>query len=78
MQALCGGEPVAPVHPFVLEHQVSDSQVVREGLYVFDPGSLMTCTNLTLSLFSEKAPQRPTSVTSSPALLARLKQDFTF
>jgi S1-C subfamily serine protease len=78
MQALCGGEPVAPVHPFVLEHQVSDSQVVREGLYVFDPGSLMTCTNLTLSLFSEKAPQRPTSVTISPALLARLKQDFTF
>lgn len=78
MQALCGNEPAVPIHPFVLEHRVSDSQVVREGLYVFDPQALAACHSVSLALYSEKSPQRPTTVTIPAAVLARIKQDFTF
>ena len=37
MRASCGGVEVTPIHPFVLEHRVTEKNVIREGLYVFDP-----------------------------------------
>ena len=37
MRATCAGVEVTPIHPFVLEHRLSEKNVVREGLYVFDP-----------------------------------------
>ncbi|MDH4064085.1 MAG: serine protease, partial [Acidobacteriota bacterium] len=36
MRASCGGTELTPIHPFVLEHRVSEKDSVREGLYVFD------------------------------------------
>ena len=56
MRASCGGVEVAPIHPFVLEHPVSEKDVIREGLYVFDPNAFGPhCGNVTLSLYSEKS-----------------------
>jgi len=37
MRASCGGAAIVPIHPFTLEHRVSEKDMIREGLYVFDP-----------------------------------------
>ena len=39
MRAFCGETEVTPIHPFKLEHRVAESEVIYEGLYVFDPGA---------------------------------------
>jgi hypothetical protein len=77
MRASCGATEVPPIHPFVLEHRLSDKNVIREGLYVFDPDALgPKCGSVTLSLFSEKAPERADIVTIDPRVLDRIWQDF--
>ena len=35
LRAYCGDAEVAPIHPFIVEHQVPDRAPIREGLYVF-------------------------------------------
>jgi S1-C subfamily serine protease len=77
MRASCGGTEVTPIHPFVLEHAVSDTNIVREGLYVFDPGAFGPhCQGVTLSLYSEKAPDRADTMTIAPGVIARVWSDF--
>ena len=39
LQAFCGQTEVLPIHPFVLERQVSAATTTTEGLYVFDPNA---------------------------------------
>jgi S1-C subfamily serine protease len=75
LQASCGGEPIRPIHPFVIEHRASDA-VVREGLYVFDPDALTSCASLTLALYSEKEPQRPSTVAVPAAVVDRIRQGY--
>jgi S1-C subfamily serine protease len=75
LAAMCGGEAIAPIHPFVLEHQLPDKRVIREGLYVFDPAAFAPeCGSVTLSLFAEKTPQRAQTLSISAATLSLLKQ----
>ena len=77
MKASCGAAEVTPIHPMVLEHQVSESTVVREGLYVFDPGALNPeCGTVTLSLYSEKAPDKADTLVVDPKVVDRIWQDF--
>jgi hypothetical protein len=77
MKASCGAAEVTPIHPMVLEHQVTDSVVVREGLYVFDPGALNPeCGTVTLSLYSERAPDKADTLVVDPKVIDRLWQDF--
>ena len=77
MRATCGGTEVAPIHPFVLEHRVSEKNVVREGLYVFDPDALGPhCGTVTLSLYSEAQPERADTLTLTLAVVDQLWQDF--
>lgn len=77
MRASCGGVEIAPVHPFVLEHRVSQKAVVREGLYVFDPQALgAQCRTVTLSMYSEKAPDKADTLVVDPKVLDRIRQDF--
>ncbi len=40
MRALCGDAEVVAVHPFKLEHRLSDKDTMVEGLYAFDPAAL--------------------------------------
>lgn len=76
LQATCGGTDVVPVHPFVLEHEVAEKTVVREGLYVFAPETLgPQCATVTLSVYSEGAP-KPDTVSLDRAIVTRLWQDF--
>jgi hypothetical protein len=76
LQALCGATAIAPVHPFVLEHRVSDTRVVREGLYVFDPAAFGPhCGDVTLSLYGEKGPLQASTLAIPAAVLAQIGQD---
>jgi S1-C subfamily serine protease len=77
LRATCGSDDVMPIHPLVLEHRVSEKNVIREGLYVFDPDAFGPhCTTVTLSLYSEAQPEKGDTVTVMPAVIDRIWQDF--
>ncbi|HVG84333.1 MAG TPA: serine protease [Vicinamibacterales bacterium] len=77
LRASCGGVDLVPIHPFVLEHRVSEKDVIREGLYVFDPESLGPhCSTVTLSMYSEKAPEKADVLTIDAKAIERIWQDF--
>jgi S1-C subfamily serine protease len=77
LRATCGGDEVTPIHPFVLEHRVSEKTMVREGLYVFDAEAFgPQCATVTLSLYSEAQPERAQTVTVSRTTIDRIWQDF--
>ena len=77
MRATCGGVDVTPIHPFVLEHSVSEKKIIREGLYVFDPDAFgPQCGTVTLSLYSEAQPQRADTLTPTRAVIDKIWNDF--
>jgi hypothetical protein len=77
MRVTCGEVEVTPIHPFVLEHSVSEKNVVREGLYVFDPDALGPhCGTVTLSLYSEAQPERSDTLTPTRAIIDQIWADF--
>jgi hypothetical protein len=77
LRASCGGAEVTPIHPFVLEHPVSEKDVIREGLYVFGPDALGPhCGGVTLSLYSEKAPEKADTIAVDPKVIDQIWQDF--
>jgi hypothetical protein len=77
MRATCGGADVTPIHPFVLEHHVSEKNVIREGLFVFDPNAFGPhCGTVTLSLYSEAQPTRADPLVPTLAVIDRVWNDF--
>ena len=77
LRAFCGDVEVTPIHPFALEQRVSETDAVREGLYIFDPEALGPhCRSVKLVLYSEKAPEKPDTRTVDPRLIERIWQDF--
>jgi S1-C subfamily serine protease len=77
MRASCAGAEVAPIHPFVLEHRVSEKDVIREGLYVFDPESFGPhCSTVTLSVYSDKAPEKADVLTIDAKVIEQIWRDF--
>lgn len=77
MQAFCGDGEVVAVHPFLLEHRVSERDAVREGLYVFDAGAFGPhCARVALTLHSEKAPDRGETIVIPANVVERIWQDF--
>jgi hypothetical protein len=77
MRAYCGDVEVTPIHPFTLEQRVSDTDAIREGLYVFDPDALgPQCKAVKVVLYSERDPQKQDSRVVDPHILERIWQDF--
>ena len=77
MRAFCGDAEVTPIHPFKLEQRVSGSDVIYEGLYVFDPGALgPPCGTVKLVLYSEKEPGKGDTRVVDPKVLEQVWQDF--
>ena len=77
LRALCGDVEVTPVHPFVVKQRVSETDAIREGLYVFDPDALGTrCTSVKLVLSSEKAPEKEETRVVDPKIVERISKDF--
>ena len=66
-----------PLHPFVIEHQMSQKEVVREGLYVFAADALGPhCESVTLSFYSEARPDKADVLTVDRPIVERIWQDF--
>jgi hypothetical protein len=77
MRATCAGVEVTPIHPFVLEHSVSEKKIIREGLYVFDPDAFgPQCGTVTLSLYAEAQPERADTLTPTRAVIDKIWNDF--
>lgn len=77
MRALCGDVEIVPVHPFNLEHRLSDKDTLVEGLYAFDPGALTpACATVTLQLFSEKEPRKADTLVVDAKVIQQIWQDF--
>lgn len=70
MRVSCGTTDVVAIQPFVIEHRTSDTKLIREGLYVFDPASFgPSCGRVTLSIYSESAPEKADTITIDASLL---------
>ena len=77
MRAFCGDTEVTPIHPFKLEHRVSDTETMFEGLYVYDPAAFPpTCGAVKFVLYSEKEPEKADTKVLTPALVEQLWKDF--
>lgn len=73
LRAFCGDTEVTPIHPFVIERQVSEKSTIREGLYVFDPAALgPQCASIRLSMYSEKEPQKADTKTIDAKLFQQV------
>ena len=73
LRAYCGDTEVAPIHPFIVEHQVPDRAPIREGLYVFPIGAFgPQCASVRFSMFSEKDPKNADTKAIDPKLFEQV------
>jgi hypothetical protein len=78
LRASCGGADLVPIHPFVLEHRISEKDVIREGLDVFDPAAFgPQCDRAALSLYFGEGPGETDTLTMDAKAIERIWQDFT-
>lgn len=76
MQVFCGERDVMPIHPFLLERRVSQTDAIHEGLYVFAPDAFPPeCGTVTMKLYSEKAPALEETATLDTKTLQQIWQD---
>jgi S1-C subfamily serine protease len=76
MRAFCGAAEVAPIHPLIIERQVTGGARIREGLYVFaltDFGP--HCGTVRFELHSEKSGQKGDSRTIDPDLFTLIAKE---
>jgi hypothetical protein len=77
LRAVCGDAEVTPIHPFTLEHRLSETETINEGLYVFDPGALgPSCGTVKLVLYSAKAPDKADTRIVDPKVIDLIWDDF--
>jgi S1-C subfamily serine protease len=77
MRAFCGDTEVTPIHPFVVEHRVSETEAIYEGLYVFDPDALgPPCGAVTLTVYSENEPDKGDARVVDQKVLQQITRDF--
>ncbi len=76
MRALCGTTEVVPIHPFLLERRIRETDAIHEGLYVFPANALGPhCGTVTLQLYSDRADAKVDPVTIDPKVLQDLWND---
>jgi S1-C subfamily serine protease len=77
MRAFCGDTEVTPIHPFVVEHRISETEVIHEGLYVFDPAALgPPCGAVRLTVYSENEPDKGDARVVDQKVLQQITLDF--
>jgi hypothetical protein len=77
MRAFCGEAEVTPIHPFMVERRVSETEALYEGLYVFDPSALgAQCGKVTLTVYSEDDPDKGDTRVIDPKVLEQITRDF--
>jgi hypothetical protein len=78
MRVFCGDTEVTPIHPFMVEQRISETEAIYEGLYVFDPAALgPQCGTVTLTVYSENDPDKGDTRVVDPKVLQQITQDFT-
>ena len=76
MRALCGAAEVTPIHPFLLERRIRETDAIREGLYVFPADALGPhCGTVTLQLYSDRATAKIDPVQIDPKVLQDVWND---
>jgi hypothetical protein len=76
MRVFCGAAEVTPIHPFLLEHRVSERDFVYEGLYVLEPDALGPhCASVKLVLYSAKAPAKGDTRVVDPKVVEQIWDD---
>lgn len=74
--ASCGGRDVVPIHPFTIETPLGHDNILVEGLYVFAPDAFTPeCSPATLTIYSEKEPQKGDTKAIDASLLRQLHDD---
>jgi hypothetical protein len=77
MRAFCGDTEVTPIHPFMVERRISETEALYEGLYVFDPAALgPQCGTVKLTLYSENEPAKGETRVVDPSVLQQITRDF--
>ena len=77
MRAFCGDTEVTPIHPFMIEQRISETEAIYEGLYVFEPASLgPQCGTVKLTVYSEKEPDKGDTRVVDPKVLQQITRDF--
>ena len=77
MRLSCGATEVTPVHPFKIEHRIGESEALYEGFYIYDPASIgPQCGTVTLTLFSDKAPDTGDARVIDAKILQQIHDDF--
>jgi hypothetical protein len=77
LRAYCGDTEVTPVHPFTVEHRLSDTEAAYEGLYVFEPKAFpASCSSVKFLVYSEKNPDRPETGVVDPRIVQQIADDF--
>jgi S1-C subfamily serine protease len=77
LRVFCGATEVTPIHPFKLEHRVTDKDTIYEGLYVFDPLALGPhCGAVKVEVFSEKQPDKAEAEVVDPRIVEQVWNDF--
>jgi hypothetical protein len=77
MRAFCGDTEVTPIHPFVVEHRVSETEAIDEGLYMFDPSALgPQCSAVRLTVYSESETDKGDTRVVDQKVLDQITRDF--
>jgi hypothetical protein len=77
MRAFCGATEVTPIHPFVIEHRISGTETIDEGLYVFDPAALgSSCGAVKLLVYSDGEPDTGDARVVDQRVLQQITRDF--
>ena len=77
MRAFCGDTEVRPIHPFVVEHRISETDAIDEGLYVFDPAAFgPACGTVRLTVYSENEPDKGDARVVDQTVLQQITRDF--
>jgi S1-C subfamily serine protease len=77
LQAFCGDTEVTPIHPFVVEHRLSEKEAIYEGLYVFDPAALgQPCSEVKLTVYSESEADKGDARVVDQKVVQQIARDF--
>jgi S1-C subfamily serine protease len=77
MRVFCGDTEVTPIHPFMVEQRISETEAIYEGLYVFDPAVLgPQCGTVVLTVYSENDPDKGDTRVVDPKVLQQITRDF--
>lgn len=77
MGIFCGDTEVTPIHPFMVEQRISETEAIYEGLYVFDPAVLgPQCGTVKLTVYSEDEPDKGDTRVVDPKVLQQITRDF--